>query len=212
MHDRSSLSGNERLPIYPLRVARIEPGQREIARMLSERYFGLMTHWARGRSVYCDPTDCCPAVHRTPRYWKGYAAAELWNQQAAKWFPVCLEITEHLELDFRRAYARGQVWELVRGAQTGKKKTPVAGYLLEECDEKKWPAAFDLVPVLRHLYHVERLSLDAKNPLPDRVYVSASDGDAPKIAQPAQAEDKGNAEDLRKLFRERAKSMNGKPA
>ena len=41
---------------------------------------------------------------------KGYAHAEIYSRAIKAWNPVVLEITEHLELDLRGQYARGQVW------------------------------------------------------------------------------------------------------
>lgn len=164
-----------------LRVFRVEPGTTCIARTLSDQYGGLFTHYVRGRSHLCIGEDCQPLIHKTDRYWKGYAAVEIWEQARRVWTPWCLEITEHLELDLRGLFRRGQVWEFWRDGQTGKKATACQAKLLEERDPEKFPKAFDFVPVLKHLYHVPAINLQAKNPLPPRVIVEESEGDGPAI-------------------------------
>lgn len=172
----------------PLKVFRVDPGQTVTVRMLSKSYGGLFTHWARGRSHYCNPDGCDGTLHKTERFWKGYAAADIWNRQRALWFPVVLEITEHTELDLRQVYKRGQVWELERPAQAKSKKGPVRAWLIESRDPAQVPPAHEIVPVLRHLYHVDCIDLESSNPMPDRVYVEPSadpgpaarhDGDKP---------------------------------
>ena len=177
----SSIDGaNTRLPVYPLRVLRIEPGLNFHVRTLSLMYGGVFTHFVRGRSHLCQGETCRADFHREQRIWKGYASVEVYDQRVNRWAPFVLEITEALELDLRGIYTRGQVWEIWREAQTGRKATPVLAKLTEERDEKTFPAAFDYVPVLKHLYHVERIGLDAVNPLPPRIILPTSEGDAPE--------------------------------
>lgn len=176
----STLNGaNPRLPIYPLRVHRIEEGTRWFLRMLSERIWGIHVHFIRGRSQYCKMHDCPPAMHKEEQVFKGYVSAEFWDKKAEKWMPVALELTEHAEVDMRHVYKRGQVWEMFRDVATKGKAAPVQVVLLEERDEKTFPPALDLVPCLKAFYHVEKISLEAKNWLPDRTLVSPSDGAPP---------------------------------
>lgn len=201
-----------RLPVFPLRVHRIEPGTRVIVRMLSTRYYGLFTHWDRRRSVYCPGEGCQSALHRGPRYWKGYAAAEVWQQESVLWTPVCLEISEHLELDFRDIYERGQVWELWRMPQTGRHRTPVQGAFLEERPPDSFPAAHDLVPCLKHLYHVERIDLDQKNPLPQRTMVRPSQGQAPSVPIRGKEEPSEITAEERQRVRDMLRGRRGKGA
>lgn len=162
------------LPSYPLRVFRVAPGARHFVRTLSARYYGLFTHFLRGRSLYCEGDECLPAIHRTTRYWKGYFAGEVYSKKDQLWLPVVLEITEHLELDLRHRFARGQVWDMSRLPESKKKREPVQGTLLETLDERAVPPAFSIVECLQHLYHRTDLDLNARNPLPDRVVVTAS--------------------------------------
>lgn len=164
-----------------LRVYRVNPGDVVHLRTLSDGYGGLFTHFFKNRSYYCSGPDCNSMYHKMPRIWKGYSAVEIYSVEKKKWRPFVLEISEHLELDFRGIYKRGQVWELYRTLQTGKKATPVQGKLHEERGPSSVPAAFDIRPVLLHLYHCMAVSLDAKNPMPPRTFLADSDGDAPKV-------------------------------
>lgn len=170
--DNTGLTGG--LPSFPLRVTGIEPGGHQIARLLSPRYGGLFYHWNRGRSVYCTGNDCPAHVHKLPRCWKGYCAVELYRQNDAMWVPTVLEVSEHLELDFRHVYKRGQIWQIWRDKPSKKRNEPVQGRLTEECDPDHVPPPFSIVECLLHLYHVEVIDLSAKNPLPDRVIVKPS--------------------------------------
>jgi hypothetical protein len=175
------------LPQYPLRVFRLEAGKSEIVRMCANHYHGLFTHWGRVRSYLCTGDDCPLTLHKSPRIWKGYTSAEKYLQKEAKWLPICLEITENLELDFRGVFARGQVWELFRPNDVGRKKFPVEGKLLEERDPNTFPSQLDLIPVLRHLYHADTIGLSLKNPMPARTFVTLSEGEKPAVI--AQAEE-----------------------
>jgi hypothetical protein len=179
MEIRSSLDDQNRLPVYPMRVLRVDPGQAWFVRMLSKRYWGLFTHWEGGRGVYCPGEGCPAARHAKQRLWKGYASAEVYEQRVNLWHPCVLEITEHLELDFRDRFDRGQVWHLTREMPTDKRKTPVVGELHETCDETKWPSAFDIVPVLKTVYHVQKIEMGFPNPMPARTMVQPSEGAPP---------------------------------
>lgn len=180
--------------MYALRVFRIEPGMNVLARMLSESYGGCFTHFLKGRSALCHGRDCelrsC-ILHRT---WKGYCAIEVWHDLDNCWMPWCLEITERLELDLRGLYARGQTWELYRDMQHSAKKTPVNGKLMETCDADTLPPAFDIVPCLRSIYHVNHVDLSIPSPLPMQVIVSASAGEPPAIVKEIRAKKKAQAD------------------
>jgi hypothetical protein len=167
-----------------LRIFRVEEGTTVHARVLSEGYRGIFTHYARGRSVYCQGDKCEATLHKLDRVWKGYAAVELWNVATKKWNPVVLEISEALELDLRGFWKRGQVWEFYRDLPTKKKSMPIMGKLLEERDPLAMPPEFDFKPVLLHLYHVQSIRLDCLNPMPPRVMVTESDGAGPTILDP----------------------------
>ena len=99
-----------------VRVQRVEKDSLLIARMLSEKIGGCNTHYVHNRSRNRAPSHRpSPTYHRSETVWKGYVAAEIWRCATDDWLPVVLELTEHVELDMRDVYARGQLWELRRG-------------------------------------------------------------------------------------------------
>lgn len=166
---------------YSLRVLRVEPGQALTVRFLSDSYGGLLTHWVRGRSVYCPGKEECNSVnHRMPTYWKGYISTELWSQTDKLWFPNVLELTEHSELDIRKLAKRGQVWMFSRAPQKGNQRTPVAARFLELRDASKWPSAHDYRPILHSLYHAEGIKANISNPMPAKITVQPSNCDGPE--------------------------------
>ena len=171
-----------------VRVFRIEPGTTAFLRMLSPEYGGIFTHFHRGRSQYCTGQGCVSPAHKIDRVWKGYVASQVWEAAGKKWFPVCLEITESLELTFRGIYARGQVWELWRHQGPKGKSLPVEGKLCEERDQASTPPPFSLMPCLRSLFHVDHLDMSELNPLPPRVVVEESRDAGPAALQPKSAE------------------------
>lgn len=176
-----------------LQIFRVSPGQSVLIRTLSDGYHGLMTHWVgtrtKGRSVYCKGKECEPAIHKLDQIYKAYAAVEIWSKQRGKWQPWVMELSEALELDVRGIWARGQVWEIYRLKIDDKNKTPIMGKLLEERDPKTMPKEFDIKAPLMHLYHTKVLHLGVLNPMPPRVIVQESDGDAPKILQQEKQQD-----------------------
>ena len=174
-----------------IRVFRIEKGTSQRVRMLSPSYGGVFTHYHRGRSQYCTGRDCPSPVHKVDRVWKGYVSAQVWNDASRNWFPVCLEITESLELTFRGVYARGQVWELWREQGPRGKELPVSGKLEEERDEHTTPKPFDIVPCLRALFHIDSIDLSSLNPLPPRVIVDVCNDDGPEALKPKMSDNLG---------------------
>lgn len=169
----------------PLRVFRVAPGTSILVRTLASSYKGFLTHYYRGRSRVCLANECDVNYHKIPTDWKGYTPVEIWEGTKAKWFPVVLEITEHLELDFRHLFQRGQIWEVYREIVGAKKGTPVCGKLMEELDPKRLPPAFDVIRTVRSMYkcHVATLHLDS--PLPDRILMGYSEGAAPACTESA---------------------------
>lgn len=210
-HTNGTQTAASKPAVYQIRVFRVEEGDAVIARFLSYSHLGIMTHYVRKRSLYCPgDAECCPANHRLDKFWKTYAAVELWNDARKVWFPTVLEVTEHLELDLRDICKRGQLWELWRH-KGGSKSSPVEAKLLEERDPETMPRAFDFMPVLQHLYHVSRIQLSVKNPLPPRVVVAESIGDGPAILSQPEKVDNGPrfnsfAEEARRRLMERKKT------
>lgn len=199
---------------FVIRNFRVEPGTVAFVRLLADFYGGLFTHYYRGRSTVCQGKDCQSLVHKVDRTWKGYCPAELYSESKKAWLPICLEITESLELDMRGIFARGQMWELWRELPPKKGATPVQGKLHPPQEWRNLPRPFDIIPCLRALFHTDFIDLGTKSPIPARVYQTASEGDTPAILVPktieAAAEDFGSVDEWRRKQREAAAQKVGK--
>lgn len=183
-HAANADQGDDGEVAYTLKLFRVKPNQRFTIRTLSHRIDGLITHYfkppkSQGESKYCPGEEQGCAYHKLPKLWKGYAAVEVWDSHSGLWFPTVLEITEHLELDFRGVWKRGQQWVLSRAAEVKEKRTPVVAGLLGEDTDPKLPRAFDYLPVLQTVYHCPAIQLGCANPLPARVVLKASTGAPP---------------------------------
>lgn len=180
-----------RAPMRALRVLSIAPATTYHVMFLADEYGGCFTHYKK-KSHYCKGTDCPAWLHNCgDTTWKGYAPVVVWNSARNVWMPWVLEMTESLELDLRGILRRGQIWEIWRDP-LGKKSTPVEGKLLEEDrDASRIPKAFDIVPVLRGLYHLTQIDLTSRNPMPPRTLVEDIPDDGPAIlkAGPAKGVD-----------------------
>lgn len=199
----------ERLHAFRLSVLRIKAGQKFILRMLSKHIGGFFIHYVGKRSEYCPGKDCNCQNSRVKRQWKGYVAAEQYDQGANLWLPTVLEVTEYLELDFRDIYQRGQVWEISRMAEKPKQTNPVTGKLLEVRNPDTFPPAHQIYDALLHLYHVTVLDMSQRNPLPARTYVKPSLGDAPQCMVPEILPSPQEAAELLKNLGQKLKERNG---
>lgn len=195
-------SRDGRPPQYALHVFRLDFDQTVVVRLLEDHFRGCMTHWHRDRGHYCKGPDCPPQIHKLADQWKGYLAAEAYDQRSNLWYPIVLEATENLELDFRRRSKRGQVWKIWRDPKVKGKPAKLHGELLETLDPKLMPACFDVLPVVRSMYHVYDLVLNVKNPLPDRTFVEPSAGPAPAIAVEASQTDAVPSQEERRKIRD----------
>lgn len=181
----------QRLPdtIARVRILEVAEGDSYIVRLLSDKYQGVMCHFFGGKVQYCrGDGDCIAAMHRTPRSWKGYAAAQVFLAKVKpyRWRYCVLELTENAELDCRGVFARGQVWNIWRPPPIAKKKRePVQMKLLEEHDPETFPAEFDIVPILKIRYHVENWRWFGPNPQPPRVYLDDTEGPVPDCLKAA---------------------------
>lgn len=189
---------------FVLRVFRIDPGQSVVIRTLSKRVEGLATHFCRGKSHFCNPDGCPVAIHKEPRFWKGYAAVEMWFEKPGVWAPYVLEVTEALELDFRRVWKRGQLWQIDRLPVTRQTKPPVTGTLLEERDPDSFPPAFEIIPTVSRLYHAE-VSFGVESWIPDRTIVTLTKDAGPNTGKTADGQEVCN-----KTFAEVAEEMKSK--
>jgi len=156
-----------------VRVERVAKGGSVNIRALSPHYAGLFTHWnpKKKKGEYCAGDDCPPAMHRTPRTWHGYFAAQLFDAAGSLWRPCVFELTEHAELDVRSRYRRGQVWRFDRPAVKDGKPGVVTATLMGSYPDTVVPQPFDLRSVLLYVFHVENLNMGHPNPLPPRVLV-----------------------------------------
>jgi hypothetical protein len=168
---------------YELRVIRVKCAETLKVRLLSHELKGCFTHFIKDFSRYCAGYDCNPADHRTQRFWKGYAAVQVYMPTGSLWMPAILEVTENLELDFRGKWRRGSVWELSRARRTTKKWPPIVGVKISETCPDPLPEPFDLLPNLLRLFQVEQIALDQVNPLPPRTWVKATIATPPPGAQ-----------------------------
>lgn len=198
--------------VWRLRVWRCEVNELAIVRLLSDDYGGMMTHYYRGHSQYCAGEKCNPLMHKSQITWKGYCAAEMYIEPTGKkkgvWRPICLELTEHCELDMRGKFARGQLWQISRPHEPDKRNPPIYAALLEERDPAAMPKAFDYKPVLQTMYHTIHLDLTVKNPLPPRVFVYDSEGDAPEVLKSKLAyeeQDREYTEEMARAAQERGR-------
>lgn len=162
-----------------LRLLRLAEDQSVRVLTLSACYGGLLTHYHKKRSCYCSGEDCPAYLHAINPTWKGYFSGLAWDQGAGKWIPWVVEMTEWCELDLRDRYARGQVWEFSRKDKEGKGKKPLTARLVESRDSRELPTAFDYRPVLLHVYHQQKISLETPNPMPARAVV-----EIPELAAP----------------------------
>lgn len=180
MHTQNGSGSAPREAQIRIEVYKVPEGSPVHVRMLSGQVDGLFAHWGPTRGQYCQPNVCCTSVQKPKRFWRGFVAAEVWCAVRKKWMPICFPITERLELDFRHRYKRGQTWQILQGKTEGKKHQPVRGKLVEENPSDSVPQAFPILPVLKTVYHCATLELGCKNPMPDIVLVTASDGPAPR--------------------------------
>lgn len=165
-------AGGKVPPTYRLELFRVGAGVSIFVRTLSPVLLGCLTHWIAGQSEYCRGDGLCRHDwHKTKQFWKGFIAAEIYDQGGDLWLPTVLEITERCEQDMRLAYRRGQVWRLSKEKGDKKHKMPLTAKLLEEINPETIPVAFDMRPVLLSIFHVPEIEIDVPNPLPPLVMV-----------------------------------------
>lgn len=173
-------SESARNPAEAVRVLSVPLGVPIVVRFLGD-ILGLDTHWKSGRTVPCAGEDECPSsLHRLGVIWRGYAAVEMWIGSKSHWQPSALEVTEALEERLRGRELRGETWSLHRTEIKGK-SSPVVGIFCEKGEPNELREAFELEPILRRLFHVARLNLGRRNPLPPRVMLEPVPGKAPRL-------------------------------
>lgn len=207
------------VPPVDLVVFRVEKGETHRVRTLAgtgpgvERpLLGYMTHWRNNATRVCRGVQQCePALHRIDQIWYGYLAIERWDDQSQLWIPHVLQVTESLELDLRKKLERGQYWELSMVA-VKKKGNPTRGQLIGRCDEEELPLPFDVLQVLRSIFHCPDLQPPAiANPTPGRIALKPSTGAPPPGSMVAAREENlripVDSEGVRPNFAEMRKRM-----
>ena len=170
-------------PVQPvkrtLRVLDWKEVQVHTIMLLANEYGGEFTHFRRSTQL-CRGADCPAALHNIGEpTWKGYTPILAKDYGVKRWIPFVLEMTENLERDMRYIFARGQLWEIWRDKDKGK-TGQVCGKLIEDAgDVSRLPEPFDVIPVVRAMYHSSLITLKHKNPMPDRVIVEEIPFDEP---------------------------------
>src|SRR5258706_5040571 len=164
---------------YALRIVGVKEGEAKFVRMIASSYGGCMTHWNGARSIWCPGEKCRASQHGKAVQWKGYTAAEMYDQALGLWAPIAFEMTENLEVDFRGLFARGQVWLVTREKPTDAKKPKCRGELHETVPESELVEPFEVLNCVRATYHAYDLLLNVRNPMPARTLVSAVPGAPP---------------------------------
>lgn len=194
------------VPVHVVSILKIDANSVYRVRLLAYTSRGTFYHWTpvpgrkgKERSRLCsnDPATC--PNHKLERYWHSYQCVEVLGPGGTLWYPMVLEVSEHLELDFRGRACRGQVWDVARPEKKVGKRSAVNGVLIEQRDPALLPAAFDVQPVLRTVYHCDDVPLTQANPLPPRVILAPTPEPAPP---PAAAETPPLRESLTEAERE----------
>jgi hypothetical protein len=171
----------------PVRIWRCPQGEEHFVSILSGSIYGIFVHHvkgqtrARGRSRPCLGNECRPDFHKLDKQWVGFVPAELWVQAERVWRPIVLQVTEHMEQEFRGVLQRGQEWALNGFAQQGKQNIAIRAVLAREVDLAGLPEAWDCRPQLKNLYHCDQLPLSVGNPLPARLILSPSKREGPEV-------------------------------
>lgn len=189
----TSLPHNPRLPLYPLRLLRLEPGETFEVWITHHidggRIKGLFIRHIERQSNIISPEDAKERVRGRPGVWKGYVSGLVWRAPEKKWVPVVIEVTERSEQDFRGKVARGQVWTLSKAPYVKGKNQPLRARYLETRPEADTPPALDVIPKLRNdIFRQEHIPLTSDNPLPDLVVVAPVESAAPGDFLPVKAD------------------------
>lgn len=204
----------------PVRVWRCPPNEEHFVQILDSVIFGFFVHYvkgatkAKGRSRPCLGEECPSDKHKLDRQWIGYLPADLWSGPEKVWRPIVLQVTEHLEQEFRGVIARGQEWSISAVSDRDRTNVATRGALIRTVDGAILPLAFDVKPVLVNLYHCLALPPHAPNPLPPRLVLAPSVRSAPEaLLGVPEAQQRGGtiAEALarRKSLKEAAYARNG---
>jgi hypothetical protein len=193
------------VPAIPLAIFRVAHDSNQTILTVADWHGdGLLTHWVKGRSLYCPGSDSC-RTHAVEATWRAYVHVLLWQRDPPLWRPVVLEVTEHLELELRSHYQPGQVWWLARSAKHGKKNSPCRAIQIETRDRAALPPEVDVTPILVRLFHTEGVRQSVKNPMPSKIFVDVEELPpplAPKKQAASTPEERADIARGKQLFRD----------
>jgi hypothetical protein len=169
-------TAGDSLPVVQLRVFRQLEGSTHFVRLLSSSYGGCFTHWARGNSQYCAGKECLWKCNTSPKDWKGYGAADVYDVKQKLWIPYCFELTASMELDFRDRWKRGGFWKVSWPHSRKGHHDPKRGEWIRQLPLDGLPEDFAIIPCLLNVYHVFDMDLTTPNPMPPRTMVQANTG------------------------------------
>lgn len=197
--------------LRPVRVLSIDGTEPVVVRFLGG-YQGALLHWPGRRYYVCQGEKNCPLdMHKKRTVWKGWAAAEQWEEASRMWWPACLEITENLEPELRGRQLRGEVWVLTK-SQDKRDGSPVEGRLLETVSPKKLRQAFDVKPILCRIYGVRDFPWGIANPVPPKLVLDGVADEPPALLAEAAAESpRPMSAEERAEFRKKLREKGWKP-
>lgn len=164
----------------PVRILNVQDATPVIVRFLGD-YTGTILHWHGGRYHPCQETACPLNVHRASRSpWRAWAPVELYEDSSSLWWPQVLEITEAFEEQLHGRKLRGELWAVSRIKGKGS-AGKVEGIFLEKVEPYGLRIPFNVLPVLQRVYHTDAFHLGKANPIPPKLILEASEGDAPGI-------------------------------
>lgn len=172
----------------PLELFRVPAGRTvRIRTLTSGMILGFRVHWRKGGSDYCDPETCFQKCGGFRAEWKGYLPVHRWQPGLNAWVPCVLEVTENADHDMGGCVSRGQVWEFVRDAKRRGQGSKLSAGFVEQLDGQLLPPAFDMLPVLAHIWRGVQLKINLANPVPPRPRGQVEEGSPPMIDIPDAA-------------------------
>jgi len=162
----------------PVQVLRFKQNPSQVVRFIGELRGALM-HWDGDYTSPCLAGECPRNRHEKQEIvFRAYAPAEYWDSDVQAWYQTVLEATPNLEEQLRGMVLRGSMWLIEKKKYKGK-SLPMHARFLEDVDESKLRAPFDVCPVLARIYKGELPIFGATNDQIARVMAEPVEGDAP---------------------------------
>lgn len=147
---------------------------------------GILTHGTKWKqAVACPGEQHCPAtLHRSKTIWKGYAPAEVWEENPIRlWVPCVVEITEHLWEMMHEHTLRGSVWMLERVSE-GRRTHIVQGVMVDQLDPRTLRSDVQVQTVVCRVWKSSHIFFGAKPLIPPRQTLTATIDTEPITASP----------------------------